>query len=196
MELPKTLEMLLSTLTSSFKLISWNINEDYNGLVSVKLRFRGRDHYTPGEYGQSGMSFKRKSQSQMNRDFSRAQAHNRDQIAANDTPVCDTETRSRPRVTTRSMAQTATTTTKVKEIEHERYEHVDGDVPGLMLSPPTGQLADGICHAMTSNISVLSGDGTLSPEAPNFVQCQTPAPSVLPVMEPHNSLDVPWHRYA
>ncbi len=79
--IPKTLEVLLSTLFDKDELKSWQIFEERSGTVMVKLRFTGSHG---GGHAQSTMtgtgnmepsSYKRKSDKQVKRDRQRAVNH-------------------------------------------------------------------------------------------------------------------------
>ena len=65
-----TLDMLLSSLFSTNALSNWSIFDDKNGCVNVRLRFTKCDESNKTEH----VSFRRKSQNQLNRDRERERA--------------------------------------------------------------------------------------------------------------------------
>ena len=68
-----TLDMLLSSLFASNILSNWSIYDDKNGCVNVRLRFTKCD-----DIKTEHVSFRRKSQNQLNRDRERAIHHKTD----------------------------------------------------------------------------------------------------------------------
>ena len=75
-DLPKTLKCLLDVLVDVNTLQSWNIFEEKNGQVVVKLRFDS-GHYSPPSKGP--VAFKRKAPSQVKRDGDRLAAYKQNQ---------------------------------------------------------------------------------------------------------------------
>ena len=68
-DVPKTLKCLLDVLVDVNTLQSWNIFEEQNGQVVVKLRFDS-GHYSPPS-NKGPVAFKRKAPSQVKRDWDR-----------------------------------------------------------------------------------------------------------------------------
>ena len=75
MGLPNVLEKLLDTLSGTNEVRTWNIFQDKNGTVVVKIRFSGQDGSSGSGVGQLPVSYKRKSTKQMQRDSDRAKQH-------------------------------------------------------------------------------------------------------------------------
>ena len=67
--LPKTLEILMSSLLQENNVLSWQIYQDKSGNVNMKLRFTG-DNVT---HDQPPVSYRRKAPAQVKRDQARAQ---------------------------------------------------------------------------------------------------------------------------
>ena len=68
-ELPKVLRNLMDTLMDGNQLHSWNIFEERNGQIVVKIKFSGGHIDQPQQ-----ASYKRKSPNQVRRDHSRTEA--------------------------------------------------------------------------------------------------------------------------
>ena len=78
-DLPKTLKCLLDVLVDVNTLQSWNIFEEKNGQVVVKLRFDS-GHYSPPS--KDPVVYKRKAPSQVKRDGDRLATYRRNQAKA------------------------------------------------------------------------------------------------------------------
>ena len=81
MEDNPTLKVLLDSLFSTNALSSWNIYNDKNNCVNVRLRFTKLDE----ENNIENVSFRRKSDNQVRRDRQRAAHHQTTQIARSKT---------------------------------------------------------------------------------------------------------------
>ena len=75
-DLPKTLKCLLDVLVDVNTLQSWNIFDEKNGQVVVKLRFDS-GHYSPPSKGP--VAYKRKAPSQVKRDGDRLATYEQNQ---------------------------------------------------------------------------------------------------------------------
>ena len=78
MDTNNTLKLLLDTLMSNNSLQSWSIWRDKSDMDAtvVRIRFTGaRDRVTGTDAVVQPVAYKRKSQAQVSRDYSRAQTH-------------------------------------------------------------------------------------------------------------------------
>ena len=74
MELPRVLENLLTTLARDNHLLSWQISDDRNNNVIVKIRFSD-DHIDLPSQPSHRATYRRKTPSQIKRDQERLTAH-------------------------------------------------------------------------------------------------------------------------
>ena len=83
-ELPKVLRNLMDTLLEGNQLHSWNIFEERNGQIVVKIKFSDGHIDQPQQ-----ASYKRKTPSQVKRDETRLAKHHRDRVTtAAPKPAC------------------------------------------------------------------------------------------------------------
>ena len=68
-----TIKMLLDTMMRNNPLLNWNIYQEKSGSVVIKLRFGGDNNGVTDP--NTNAHFRRKSDSQLNRDHQRAQEH-------------------------------------------------------------------------------------------------------------------------
>ena len=109
---------MLDVLFQSNGLQSWQIFEEKSGSIVAKLRFAANSHGSVDSI--TPVSFKKKSASQVQRDFERSKAHKKDKGTVTNKLQCTTRSQSRKTET---------------EIEQPRHDDLDLYDTGMQLSP-------------------------------------------------------------